>query len=202
MTTTRFAFAAEGNSSLFRAVADAMDDTVGGFYRSLGWHEDHSLPTRIPAMFQDQRVRNASAAEMAGLFSVFVISCFGKKIFDELYERTAKRPVGEFLDKLLARVQPPKAKFIEFRDVIYLEDIETVVVIRSLINPDRTADVQDLHLQGHRVAHAYLERHGRVAPVHCHTIEDGKVELEPKLYVSIAQLDNEIRKPMTGLRRR
>jgi hypothetical protein len=198
MVTTSFAFCTEGNSNLYRAVADALDSTVGGYYRGLRWEEDHAFPNKIPALAQDQSVRNVGILEIAGVFSVFVASCFGKKIFDELYERTAKRPIGEFLDKVLSKAEIPKSKAIEFRDVIYLEDIDTVIVIRSLIDPARTGELQQLLLQGHRVANAYLESNGRVAPVHCHTIEDGMIELEPKLYTSLAHLNRQTRKSLVS----
>ena len=95
MHTTRYAFGSEGNSALFRAVADAMEGTIASYYGNLGWREDHAFPRRVPHLRQDESVRNVGFLEVAGVFSIFVASCFGKKIFDELYDRTAKRPIGE-----------------------------------------------------------------------------------------------------------
>ena len=195
MHTTRYAFGSEGNSALFRAVADAMEGTIASYYGNLGWREDHAFPRRVPHLRQDESVRNVGFLEVAGVFSIFVASCFGKKIFDELYDRTAKRPIGEFLDKVLSKLRVPDGKTIEFRDVVYLEDIDTVVVVRMLVDPQATGQVAQLLLQAHRVAHTYLVANGRVAPVHCHTIENGKIEMEPKLYASLAQLNHESRKP-------
>lgn len=195
MHTTSFAFGTEGSAQIFRAVADAVDETIGDYYRKLGWNENHTFPRGIASLEQDESVRNVGFLEIAGVLSVFVLSCFGKKIFDEVYDRTAKRPIAEFLDRVLSSVEIPKGKTIEFRDVIYLEDIDAVIVIRAMIDGKDTKRVTELMLQGHRVAHSYIETHGRVAPVHCHTIREGKIELEPKAFRTLAQLNHESRVP-------
>lgn len=88
----------------------------------------------------------------------------------------------------------PAGKAIELRDIVYLEDIDTVVVVRTRVSKENAGQVAQLFLQAHRVAHTYLEQHGRGAPVHCHTIEEGRIDIEPQLYMSLDQLNRESRK--------
>ncbi|MCW5645177.1 MAG: hypothetical protein KIT63_24000 [Rhodoferax sp.] len=187
-----FAIAVQGSATLVRAVADVMGETIGEYYRALEWEENPAFPRGVVSLQQDERVRNIGFVDIAGVLSIFVLSWFSKKILDEVYDRTAKRPIAEFLDKVFSTANIQKGKALEFRDVMYLEDIDTVVVIRAMINGEDTMRVTELMLQGHKFAHSYLEANGRVAPVHCHTIEDGSIQLEPRFFSSLAQLNHEM----------
>ncbi len=118
----------------------------------------------------------------------FIGTCFAQKVFDEVYERTLKRPIGEQLDRLLNVVEAPAGKSIEFRDIIYLEDIDLVVVIRAIARKDYGQEIQRQVMQAHRVAHSYIEQHGRKAPIHCHKIEEGQIAIEPDLFSTLEQI--------------
>ncbi|RLM53012.1 hypothetical protein DVK02_15385 [Halobellus sp. Atlit-31R] len=122
----------------------------------------------------------------------FIGSCFAKKIFDEVYERTLKRPIGAQMERLFKKVEVPAGKVVEYRDVIYLEDIDLVVVIRAIVTKETTVDLQSQVMQGHRVAYSFIQQHGRQAPIHCHNISDGQIAVEPQLFrtlEAIAQHD-------------
>lgn len=189
-----YSFGAEGNSRFIGATASAMEEILGPHCSAQGWSQDSSFVHRIPQLRQDQSIRAASPLEVVGLFSMFILSCFGKKIFDEIYERTIKLPINAFLDRLFKNIDLPIGESVEIRNVVYLEDIDTVVVIRAVANKENAAQVSRLWLQSHRVAHAYLEQHGPKGPVHCHTIKGTTIDLEPSLYTSLAQLNKATRK--------
>jgi hypothetical protein len=191
MSKTPYCFGCEGNASFIRAVVDAADSTIDVFFSGSDWEQDSSLPRRVPYLQQDESIRAFGFLEVAGGFTIFVASCFGKKIFDEIYERTLKRPLTPFLDRLFLEGSPACGKAVDIRDVIYLEDIDTVVVIRARVTADQTKEVTPLFLQAHRIAHTYIANHGRQAPVHCHTITDGSINIEPELFLSLEQQSRE-----------
>jgi hypothetical protein len=184
MPPTTYTFGSLGNARFFRAVADALGE-LDPFFSGPAWKEDSSLPRRVPALARDETVRALGALEVAGAFTIFIASCFGKKIFDEVYDRLLKRPLAPFLDRLFAPDSPVHGKSVELRDVIYLEDIDTTVVVRAILSAEEAQAANTLLLNGHRVAHAYLAAHGRKAPVHCHTVKSGQVNVEPELYLSL-----------------
>ncbi len=185
MTHIAYCLGIEGNSRFISAILDASAGTLNEFFAQPEWEQDSALPTRVPQLHPDITVRNLGFLEVAGGISIFILSCFGKKIFDEFYERSLKRPLAPFLDKLFSSNSLPQGETIELRDVVYLEDIDTVVVVRALVNEQTAKEAVPLFLSAHRVAHAYIEKHGKQAPVHCHTIENGKVSIEPELFLSV-----------------
>lgn len=179
MNSIVFTYVCEGNSQFYSSVAEALDETLEEFHESEGWKNDPSYFRSLAAIPNEGRYYANYVGEIFGAFSIFVVSCFAKKIFDELYERTAKRPVGAFLDRLLSRTE---GKAIEIQNVIYLEDIDVWVVICAVVKEGEAETTEKLFLQAHRIAHAYLQVNGRRAAVHCHTIRDGRIDIEPVLY--------------------
>jgi hypothetical protein len=170
MTPTRYNFGSHGNSKFLRAVADALDETFSSYFENETWQEDALLLRQVPQLHQTESVHNCALIDVAGTFTLFIATCFSKKLFDDVYERTLKRPIGSLLDKLLGIGSALEGKTIELRDAIYLEDIDLVVLIRAKISSESAKAVVPLFLKAHKVAHAYIETNGRKAPVHCHTI--------------------------------
>lgn len=182
MYKARYTFGIEGSSRLIRAAADAQDETVAPFFDTDGWQHDLKYFEAVPALHQRRQLTALGGSEVALVVMGFIGSCFAKKIFDEVYERTLKRPIGAQMDNLFKKIELPVRKVIEYRDVIYLEDIDLVVVIRTLATKETTADLQSQVMQAHRVAHSFIEQHGRQAPIHCHNISDGQIAIEPQLF--------------------
>lgn len=187
MLNTTYCFGGQGNAEFFRAAADAIDATLSGFFRDSAWAKDAEWVRGIPVLAQNERPQALGFIEVAGAFTIFIATCFGKKIFDEVYDRLLKRPLAPFIDRI-CRSDAVNGKAIELRDVVYLSDIDLVVVITAAATADTAADTARLFLQAHRIAYAYIERCGRQAPVHCHSIVDGRVDLEPELFTSLQQL--------------
>jgi hypothetical protein len=181
--TSKFTFVAQGNSHFLKAVADALE-TFETLEKSGEWAQETDYFRKMSPAASEGRPFALAFGEIAGAFAFFMASCFGKKIFDEIYDRTAKRPIAEFLTKILSLTD---GKPIEYRDAIYLEDIKTLVIIRSLVHSGEERQAAKALLEGHRVAHLFLTNHGRKAEIHCHTIEGGKIDLNPELFDSLDQ---------------
>lgn len=201
MHNARYTFGHEGQSYFLRSALDIQATTIEPFFESEGWQYDHDYFARIPALYQSRQPTALGGFEVAGIVMCFVGTCFAKKIFDEVYERTLKRPIGAQLDKLLSTVEIPPGKTIEYRDIIYLEDIDLVVVIRAVANKNCGTAVQEQVMQAHRVAHGYIELHGRKAPIHCHKIIQGHVATEPEFFSTLEEIKQHDRAELKVVRR-
>ncbi len=146
---------------LLRPAGEIQEETVEPFFENGDWQHDPIYFEQIPALFERRQPTALGGLEIAGVVVCFIGTCFAKKIFDEVYERTLKRPIGVQLDKLFNKVEIPVDKIVEYRDVIYLEDIDLVVVIRAIASKDSGQAIQHQVMQAHRVAHSYIEQHGR-----------------------------------------
>ena len=182
MERARYAFGIEGAMHLIRPAIEVQGEVLEPFFETDEWVYDRDYFKSIPALYRRMQPTAMGGVEAAVILMSFIGTCFAKKIFDEVYERTLKRPIGAQLDKLFKKVEVPAGKVVEYRDVIYFEDIDLVVVIRAIATKDATADLQAQVMQAHRVAHSYIAQHGRQAPIHCHTVSDGKIAIEPELF--------------------
>ncbi|HEU4777487.1 MAG TPA: hypothetical protein VFS95_11725 [Telluria sp.] len=173
---------------LIRPAIDALEETLEPFFQTDGWQYDQKYFEAVPALYRRTQPIALGGGEVVLVVMGFLGTCFAKKIFDEVYERTLKRPIGAQLDRLFKKVEVPVGKVIEYRDVIYFEDIDLVVVIRAIATKEATVDLQSQVMLAHRVAHSYIEQHGRQAPIHCHTILDGQIAIEPELFLTLESI--------------
>ena len=197
----KYSFGLDGPSAFSRPAADVQGEILEPFFDSHEWEYARDYFTEGPAMYVNRKPTAIGGLEVFGIIVGFIGTCFAKKIFDEVYERTLKRPIGAFLDALFQKPEVPAGKVVEYRDVIRLEDIDLVVVVRTLVTKESTSDVQATVMHGHRVAHAFIESHGKKAPVHCHTIKGGQIPSEPELFESLEQIKQKDRadaKPRWG----
>lgn len=201
MHKTRYTLGNEGQIHFLRASLDIQAAVIEPFFEDDGWQADHEYFARVPALYQSRKPTLLGGLEVAGVVMCFICTCFAKKIFDEIYERTLKRPIGAQLDKLLAAVEIPSGKTIEYRDIIYLDDIDLVVVIRAIATKDSGDALQDQVMQAHRVAHGYIEQYGRKAPIHCHKIIEGHVAIEPEFFSTLEEIKQHDRAELKNIRR-
>lgn len=185
MYKARYTFGFEGSTQLIRPAIEAQEETVALFFKNEGWQHDLSYFQAVPALCERRQPMALGGGEVALVVVGFLGSCFATKIFDEVYERTLKRPIGKQLDRLFKRVNIPVGKVVEYRDVIYLEDIDLVVVIRTVVTKETATDLQSQIMQAHRVAYSFIQKHGRQAPIHCHNILDGQISIEPQLFLTL-----------------
>lgn len=188
MQQARYSFGLEGPLHILRPAAEIQAETVEPFFEGDGWQYDLEYFEKIPALFQ-RRVPTALAGlEVAAVVTCFIGCWFAKKILDEIYERTLKRPIGAQIDKLLQTVEVPKGKAVEYRDVIYFEDIDLAVVIRAIAEKDCGEELQRQVMQAHRVAYTYIDKNGRKAPIHCHKIVNGLIASDPELFSTLEEI--------------
>lgn len=202
MPNTRYTFGFHGPMHLLRTAAEVQEEIVEPFFEKGDWLYDTNYFEQIPALFERRQPTALGGLEIAGVVVCFIGTCFAKKIFDEVYERTLKRPIGTQLDKLFNKVEIPAGKVIEYRDVIYLDDIDLVVVIRAVASKDAGQDIQNQVMQAHRVAHSYIEQHGRKGPIHCHKIIDGSISAVPELFSTLEEIKQHDRSQIKLLGRR
>ena len=122
---------------------------------------------------------------------MFMVASLGTKVFDEFYDRLLKRPLAPFIDQLCGSMG--EGKVIEIRDVVCLSDIDVTVVISATTTAEKAAETARLFLQAHRVAHVYIEQHGKQASVHLHTIVEGRISIQPELLSSLSLLPRQPR---------
>lgn len=188
MNTARYNFGIEGNAYFMRAAAEAQEEILEPFFGNPGWEFAPNFFSALPSLNQQHRPTAFGGLEIFGTFVLFIGSCFTKKIFDEIYERTLKRPIAAQLDKFFSITTVPDDKVLEYRDVIYFQDIDLVIVIRTLIDKNNTKAVESDLLSGHRTAHSYVQTNGKKAAIHCHTVVNGLVRQEPLLFNSLAEI--------------
>jgi hypothetical protein len=188
MPNARYSFGLEGPSHFLRPASEAQGEVVEPFFEDGEWEYDPGYFDKIPALYQRRQPTAIGELELLGVVVAFIGTCFAKKIFDEVYERTLKRPIGAQLDRLFSKVDVPAGKAVEYRDIIYFEDIDLVVVVRAIASKEATQNLQAQVMQAHRVAHAYIEQHGRKAPIHCHKIVDGQISFEPEFFSTLEEI--------------
>jgi hypothetical protein len=176
-----------------RPAADAQGEVLEPFFESSDWEYARDYFLDLPALRVNRKPTALGGLEVFGVVFAFIGTCFAKKIFDEVYERTLKRPIGAFLDSFFAKAEVPSGKSVEYRDIIYFEDIDLVVVVRVLATKETTKDVQTWVMHAHRIAHAFIESHGRKAPIHCHSVVDGQASADPELFQTLEEIKHQDR---------
>jgi len=188
MQLARYSFGLEGSTRFLRPAADAQGEVLEPFFDAADWEYAPEYFTQVPALHLNRRPTALSGVEVFGVILVFIGTCFAKKIFDEVYERTLKRPVAAYLDSFFGKAKVPAGKAVEYRDIIYFEDIDLVVVIRAIATEETTKTLQAQVMQAHRIAHAFIETHGRKAPIHCHKIENGEISVDPEFFETLKEI--------------
>jgi hypothetical protein len=201
MQDARYSFGLEGQSHFLRPAAEAQEAVLEPFFETDGWQYDRNYFAQIPALHRSKSPTALGGLEVVGMVMCFIGTCFAKKVFDEVYERTLKRPIGAQLDRLLTAVEFPAGKALEYRDIIYFEDLDLVVVIRAIARKDYGDEIQRQVMQAHRVAHSYIEQHGRKAPIHCHKIVEGQIAVEPELFSTLEEIKQHDRAQLKTIRR-
>lgn len=182
---TTYTFALEGNSRFISEVTTIRENLLEPLLEGEEWEYSSMSFQTIPSLRLDLRPKAFGGLEVAGTVILFLGTCFAKKVFDEFYDRLLKRPVGVMVDTIIKNVKLPDHAYLEYRDIVYFEDIDTSVVIRLLLKTTEGIDIDSLLLEGHKAAHQYLEAHGKKAQIHCHKIVDGKLDIHPAFFTSL-----------------
>lgn len=188
MFISNYCFGVQGTSPFIRAVADSQVEGLESFFDDVRWQYTSDYFKNIPALQQDNRVMALGGAEIFGVITAFIGSCFAKKIFDEVYDRILKRPISKQLDVFFSKIDVPVGKFVEYRDVVYLEDIDLVVMICLVVEEGNTKNLQAQLMQAHSIAYSFIEHSGRKARIHCHRISQGVIALEPEFFNQIEDI--------------
>ena len=93
----KYSFGLDGPSAFSRPAADVQGEILEPFFDSHEWEYARDYFTEGPAMYVNRKPTAIGGLEVFGIIVGFIGTCFAKKIFDEVYERTLKRPIGAFL---------------------------------------------------------------------------------------------------------
>ena len=195
----KYMFGLEGQQHFLRAAIDALEPIERALEED-DWEESPESFKSNPTLYKRQAPTAISGIEIVRGLAFFTATCFGKKVFDEFYDRLLKRPVGACIDTLLEKTSIQGNKLLEFRDVVYFEDMDVAVVVRILTRTQGATIIDEQLLEAHRLAHEYLLKNGKKAPIHCHRVVEGKVDPEPQLFISIESMRNEEKARMRALR--
>ncbi|WP_446901873.1 hypothetical protein [Burkholderia sp. YIM B11467] len=171
-------------------------DAIGSLKTALnedGWEAAPEYFKGNPVLRITPRITAFSGMEIFGGIMAFTATCFAKKVFDEFYDRLLKRRVGECVERVIEKIKIPDEKLLEFRDVVYFDDLDVAVVVRFLTRAPRAQRVDAQLIEGHRIAYQYLSANGKKAPIHCHRILEGKVDAEPEFFISMDDLQDKDR---------
>lgn len=195
----KFTFGLEGQQHFLRAAIDALEPLERALKED-GWQESPEFAKNNPTLYTQKSPTALSGIEIVGALALFTATCFGKKVFDEFYDRLLKRPVGACVDTLLQKINIQDEKLLKFRDVIYFEDLDVAVVVRILTSTQVAKSIDVQLLEAHRLAHEYLSKNGKKAPIHCHRVVKGIVDPEPQFFISIESMGIEDKARIGALR--
>jgi len=189
MPATKYSLGLAGQLHFLKAAIEAQKESIESFYEIPDWEYANEYFDNLPTLHINKKLTAIAGTTAVGVVFAFIGTCFAKKIFDEFYNRTLNRPIGKYIDLILAKMQLQENKYIEYRDIIYLQDLNVTIAIRVLVDPKKTDDINHQLSEAIRLAYSYLEKNGRKAPIHSHLIIDGKVKPDPEFYISIKHLE-------------
>lgn len=201
MTTLKYAFALEGQSHFMKEAIEAQGELIEPFYETPDWEYAKEYFQTIPALKMNHKITACAGPEIVGVVCGFIGGCFAEKIFDEVYERTLKRPVGKMMDSIFRRIDFSDGMLLEYRDVIYLDDLDLTVVVRAIVDKTCASNVDSLLANAHLMASKYINEHGKRAPIHCHRIFLGKHELTSEFFSSLEHIKADDNAKVKAIRR-
>src|SRR5687768_12249714 len=105
MAITKYSFGLEGELNFMKAAMEAQGESIEPFYESSDWAYSKEYFSQMPALDRKKELTAFGGTEAVGIVIVFLGTCFAKKIFDEFYDRTLKRPIGKYIDSILEKIQ-------------------------------------------------------------------------------------------------
>jgi hypothetical protein len=193
----RYTLLLGGRNPFFRNAIDPLHELFKPTLVDEGWEIiDGDDVDAVPALHISRQI-TADATVVATLVVgviVFISSWAGEKILDRFFEKKLQKAVNNLLSKIDRGSNFSEDQVIEYQHVVWYEDIELGVVLRLRVKNSDTEKYNDALLQAHRCASSWINSQGRQAPIHAYIIEDGKCNLEPKLYQSLQHMEDEERR--------
>lgn len=195
MDTKKYTIISNGDSSFVKNVSIPLCKSLESLFKSEGWQHG-SLPDH--ASFQIDSEPKADSALVAGLIGIvfFISSKMASKLWDEIYKLKIQPKLQEVLkkvDKKLTGANKRKQKFLQ--SSIWYQDLEVFIVV--LLKDDTYKEItKQLSLIKHvqKNALTWVQDNGVVKPIHLYLIENGSVNLEPKLFDNLMEANRLIGK--------
>ncbi|MCL4758156.1 MAG: hypothetical protein KJZ96_07385 [Rhodocyclaceae bacterium] len=196
MNSVTYTYFLSGQSPYMRVAIDAIGSELDPVLVDTDWHESSEPMKSNKALHLDSRP-TMDAGIASGLIvglSLFVGGWAGNKLLDEIYEEKLRGPLLRLLSKIFQKAMLPSCKRIEYQHVVTLNDIGLTVLVRLLLsNEKEIPESLDRLAYVHKLASDWIEKNGKCAPIHCYVIADGRCNVEPNLYNSLAEIQREER---------
>lgn len=196
MGDVKYTFFAGGQAPFLRVGIDAMAEEIEPLFETTDWEYSKDLLRTNQSLLIDARP-TADAGIVSGVVvgvCLFVGAWAGEKLLDEFYEAKLRPSLAQLLSKIFRKSNLPPGKGVEYQQLVTFEDIELTVVIRLLLKDDKEiSDSLNLLLHIHNLAANWIKENGKKAQIHCYVVENGKSNVEPLLYGSLAEIQKEER---------
>jgi hypothetical protein len=196
MDSVTYTYFLSGQNPYMRAAIDAIGSELDPVLANTDWQESSEPMKSNKALYLDTRP-TMDAGIASGLIvglCLFVGGWAGNKLLDEIYEEKLREPLLRLLRKTFQKANLPPNKRFEYQHVVTFNDIGLTILVRLLLNHEKEIPEslgQLVHV--HKLASDWIEKNGKGAPIHCYVVADGKCNVEPKFYNSLAELQREER---------
>lgn len=196
MSDIKYTFYVGGDYPFFRVSIEAFGEEIEPLFEATDWEYSRDLMKNNQALYIDTRPKadvGTVSAVVIGI-SLFVAAWAGQKVLDEFYELKLRPNLFRLLSKIFRRSNFPQGKRLEYQQLVTFEDLELTVIIRLLLKEEKEIEESlNLLLPIHKCAAEWIEKNGKKAPIHCYVVENGKSNIEPLFYKSLAEIKKEER---------
>lgn len=193
MDSVTYTYIVAGQSQSMRAAIDAIDSELDPVLVNTDWQESSEPIKSNKALHLDTRPTAGIGSGLIVGLCLFVGGWAGNKLLDEIYEKL-REPLLRLLSKIFQKAKLPSNTRLEYQHVVTFNDIGVTVLIRLLLtqeNEIRESLGQLVHV--HELASDWIEKNGKGAPIHCYVVANGKCNVEPQFYNSLAEVQREER---------
>jgi hypothetical protein len=196
MDSVTYTYFLVGQNPYMRAAIDAIGSELDPVLANTDWQESSEPMKSNKALYLDTRP-TMDAGIASGLvvgLCLFVGGWAGNKLLDEIYEEKLREPLLRLLRKTIQKANLPPNKRLEYQHVVTFNDLGLTILVRLLLNHEKEIPESLGQLVCvHNLASDWIEKNGKGAPIHCYVVADGKCNVEPYFYNSLAEIQREER---------
>lgn len=185
-----FTMSVVGNSALIKTVIDARDEFLEPFFKEFGWDDDAELFHDRNKVSKQPPILAFNAGDVALVAAIFVGTKVADKITETAYEALLGGPLGNFIKKIVQKINPNKK--LEFRYIEDLKKPDVSLVIRCIIDKKSQASAESDIKSVRKIVLDEIKKNKQAAnfPVHCYTIENGKFNPTVEYYIAVERIPN------------
>lgn len=191
MERTKYTYFLGGQNPFFSESIDIIGEELEPVLESGDWEYSKDIMQEHHALRLKWRFTAAGGIVSAAVIGVsfFIVNWAAKKALDEFYTQKLRDALVKTYSRILKKLNLPQGKGVEYQHLITLEEERVTVLIRIFLKTEsEIEDSFDTLLAVHNSAADWIKKNGRKAPIHCYTIENGSVNVEPVFYKSLEEI--------------